>query len=125
MQEDPSALSQLFSVCSLLALHKTREIILVELSPSGEGREHQEAQMTNTRPHHIHNPFYTIFYPSIKLHLAISNVRKKKKKEFSYLPDSCQFYTGLCHENCVFHVIVFYHCNIIVILINIRLSPFI
>lgn len=46
VQEDPSALSQLFSVCSLLALHKKREIILVELSPSREGKEHQEAQMT-------------------------------------------------------------------------------
>lgn len=41
VQEDPSALSQHFSVCSLLALHKIKEIILVELSPSREGREHQ------------------------------------------------------------------------------------
>lgn len=76
VQEDPSALSQLFSVCSLLALHKTREIILVELSLRREDKEHQEDQMTNTRLHHIHNQFYTTFYPSIKLHLAISKVSK-------------------------------------------------
>lgn len=74
-----------------------------------EGRGHREDQMI-TRGYVPSIIRFTQYCPpdSNLYHLQTP---KWAKPELGYFPDSCQFYTCLCHESWVLCIFVFCHCK--------------